>query len=77
MVWGQATREIVILIARGENTRGCGGCDIPPTEKTRQFAGQLNPFAGPKFLLTVAHSAYRWCHGACEASGKIVKVQLW
>ena len=42
---------------RGENTGGCGGCDTP-TEKTRQFAGQLNPFAGHTFLLTVAHSAY-------------------
>ena len=55
---------------------GCGGV-TPPTEKTRQLAGQLNPFTGHKFLLTVAHSAYRCCHGACEAQGKIVKVQLW
>ena len=43
----------------------------PPTEKTRQFAGQLNPFAGHKISLTVAHSAYRCCHGACEAPGKM------
>ena len=47
-----------------------------PTDKTREFAGQLNPFAGHKFSLTVAHSAYRCCHGACEAPGKIAKVQL-
>ena len=64
---------------RGENTGGCGGggCDIPQTEKTRQFAGQLNPFAGHKFSLTVAHSAYPCRHGACEAPSKIAKVQLW
>ena len=55
--------------------RGCGGCD-PPTEKTRQFAGQLNPFAGHKLSLTVAHSAHQCCHGACEAPGKIVKHQV-
>ena len=61
---------------RGENTGGCGEVVTPPTEKTRQFAGQLNPFAGHKFSLTVAHSEYRCCHGACEAPGKTVKVQL-
>ena len=60
---------------RGENTGGVWGV-CPPTEKTWQFAGQLNPFAGHKFSLTVAHSAYRCCHGACEAPGKIAKVQL-
>ena len=62
---------------QGQKYRGVGGCDTPPTDKTREFAGQLNPFAGHKFLLTVAHSAYRCCHGACEAPGKIAKVQLW
>ena len=55
---------------------GVGGV-TPPTKKTRHFAGQLNPFAGDKFSLTVAHSAYRCCHGACEAPGKIAKGQLW
>ena len=50
---------------------GVGGCDTPPTDKTREFAGQLNPFAEHKFSLTVAHSAYRCCHGACEAPCKI------
>ena len=52
---------------RGENTEDLGGV-TPATEKTRQFAGKLNPLAGHKFSLTV---------GACEAPSKIVKVQLW
>ena len=67
---------ILYTVPRGENTGGVG-VSHPPTEKIRQFAGQLNPFAGHKFSLTVAHSASRCCHGACEAPGKIVKIERW
>ena len=59
--------------SRGRKYRGVWGCDTAPTDKTRQFAEQLNPFAGHKLSLTVANSAYRCCHGACEAPGKIAK----
>ena len=34
---------------QGRKYGGCGGCDAPPTDKTRQFTRQLDPFASINF----------------------------
>ena len=69
----KSIENVSVLTNRDQycETMGGGGVTLL-TDKTRQCTGKLNPFAGHKFSLTVAHSAYR-CHGACEAPGKIAK----